>query len=134
VPEDEPGIHVLVPGHRSPSPTPIPGRGCLFSLTVVMEGYPKGSLDHNVPFLLVSGLSSSGTDELLEQHEWNEQGTDVASGMPAISSREAEELHRYFSGLDSRQPPWSGRDKDKLYRFRALTVGRVRMSRISTDP
>lgn len=84
-----------------------------------MDGYPAGSLDHNVPFLVASGLSSSSL-ETDESH-----GGILKSEMPCIEGANADVLHTYLNSIDATQPPWTQSDKSAPYRYRVVSVGRV---------
>ena len=89
-----------------------------------MDEYPLGSLDHNVPFLVASGLSSSSAHE----HKNEEGGSILQSGMPCLEGENADVLHAYLQSIDATQPPWNGRDKKAPYRYRVASIGRVRQS------
>lgn len=89
-----------------------------------MEGYPAGSLDHNVPFLVASGLNVA-VNELPLDAELRDQGILLRSEIPPLESREGEVLERHFGDIDSNGRSWHGVEREEPYRFRVKTVGRV---------
>ncbi|KAI0169067.1 Gryzun, putative trafficking through golgi-domain-containing protein [Hypoxylon sp. FL1284] len=89
-----------------------------------MDGYPAGSLDHNVPFLAVSGLSTAPTRLLLTDPVLREQGVLVRSEIPPIDTHEARVILRYIQETDATNLPWHSRDNAKRYKFRIKTIGR----------
>jgi hypothetical protein len=91
-----------------------------------MDGYPAGSLDHNVPFLVVAGLSGPSSSEASADTDSSDQAILVESEIPCVEGKDAEVLVSYLASVDGRRPPWSARSKDKLYKYRVKTVGRVR--------
>ncbi|KIE03613.1 hypothetical protein MAJ_00144, partial [Metarhizium majus ARSEF 297] len=88
-----------------------------------MDGYPPGSLDHNVPFLVASGLNSA-EPELDLQGELSTQGQLIKSDLPPLEGREAQLLETYFEEIDARGTSWAVVPRDEPYRFRIKTVGR----------
>lgn len=92
-----------------------------------MDGYPAGSLDHNVPFLAVSGLSTAPTKPLLTDTVLREQSILVRSEVPPIDTREAKTILRYIQETDATDLPWHSRDSSRRYKFRIRTIGRVRL-------
>jgi trafficking protein particle complex subunit 11 len=94
-----------------------------------MDGYPDGSLEHNVPLLVVAGLAGSSADAS-HQSDSVDQGVLIHSDFPAIEGRDAEVLQSYLAGVDGRRPPWNARIKDKPYKFRVKTVDRVGIARL----
>jgi trafficking protein particle complex subunit 11 len=90
-----------------------------------MDGYPVGSLDHNVPFLVVSGLTSSPAKELSIGTALSEQGILLRSEIDALNTKEAKALEQYFRAIDDRELAWHGQDVGKTYKLRVATTGRV---------
>jgi hypothetical protein len=89
-----------------------------------MDGYPASSLDHNVPLIVVSGLTDAPVNEL--SFGELENSVLIQSDIPALDTHEAVILEEYFASLDNRQPPWKVHpDAGKAYKFRAITAGRV---------
>ena len=97
-------------------PPPVSG------VSAAMDGYPPGSLDHNVPFLVASGLSSSPSPA----EPKGEDGVTLKSDMPCLEGVNADVLHAYLQGIDATRPPWTQRDPKAPYRYRVASVGRVR--------
>ncbi|KAI1387421.1 Gryzun, putative trafficking through golgi-domain-containing protein [Hypoxylon trugodes] len=89
-----------------------------------MDGYPAGSLDHNVPFLVVSGLGTASTKHTLEDPGLREQGILVRSELPSIESREAKIILRCIQEKDATSLPWNSRDTSRRYKFKIETIGR----------
>ncbi|KAK6957038.1 hypothetical protein Daesc_002323 [Daldinia eschscholtzii] len=89
-----------------------------------MDDFPAGSLDHNVPFLVVSGLSNSSTKVSLPDPSLREQGVLVRSELPPIESREAKIILRCIQEKDATSLPWNSRDTSRKYKFKIGTVGR----------
>ncbi|KAG5925557.1 hypothetical protein E4U42_004182 [Claviceps africana] len=88
-----------------------------------MEGYPQGSLDHNVPFLVASGLNDA-EPHLDLAGELGSQGLVVKSDLPPLDTRESQLLDKYFREIDSRGSSWTVVPRDEPYRLRIKTVGR----------
>ncbi|KAL9566487.1 hypothetical protein ACKAV7_009402 [Fusarium commune] len=88
-----------------------------------MDGYPTGSLDHNVPLLVAAGLNSE-TNELPLSAELKEQCILLRSELPPIGSEEAEVLAEYFKDVDASAKSWSAFERNEPYRFRIRTTGR----------
>lgn len=91
-----------------------------------MDGYPRGSLDHNVPFLVVSGLGTSPAKPVPVDPELRERGILVRSELSAVDTREAKILLRFIQEADATDLPWQPRDDPKKFKFKVKTVGRVR--------
>ncbi|KAI2636717.1 Gryzun, putative trafficking through golgi-domain-containing protein [Xylaria nigripes] len=89
-----------------------------------MDGYPLGSLDHNVPFLVVSGLGNSPTKPLPIDPELREQGILVRSELPPIDSWEAKVILRFIQDAGSISSLWHSRDNPKRYKFKVRLIGR----------
>lgn len=88
-----------------------------------MDGYPAGSLDHNVPLLVASGLSSKPPVLELEG-ELKDQGILLESELPPLGSKEAEVLGAYFEELDAQGASWTSLSREEPYQFRIKLVGR----------
>ncbi|KAG5984271.1 hypothetical protein E4U55_005429 [Claviceps digitariae] len=88
-----------------------------------MDGYPKDSLDHNVPFLVASGLNDAEPHLDLEG-ELSSQGLLVKSDLPPLDTRESQLLEKYFEEIDLRGRSWTVVPRDEPYRLRIKTVGR----------
>ncbi|SPO04890.1 uncharacterized protein DNG_07575 [Cephalotrichum gorgonifer] len=90
-----------------------------------MDGYPRGSLDHNVPFLVASGLSSAFVDEVPGDSKDQDHGVALKSELSCLTGESAEVLEKYLQSIDATQPPWIQRDKKTPYRYRVVSVGRA---------
>lgn len=89
-----------------------------------MDGYPVGSLGHNVPFLVAAGLNSS-TNELPLDEELKEQGILLRSELSVLKGKEVEVLEHHFRDIDSQGTSWKGVSREEPYRFRIKSIGRV---------
>lgn len=90
-----------------------------------MDDYPAGSLDHNLPLLVVSGLSTVPTKPLLTDPALKEQSVLIRSELPPVDSREAKTILRYIQEADATGLPWNGQETSKKYKFKIKAVGRV---------
>ncbi|KAL6874961.1 Gryzun, putative trafficking through Golgi domain-containing protein [Trichoderma novae-zelandiae] len=104
-----------------------------------MDGYPLGSLDHNVPLLVVSGLSSDH-DQTAQPPEAkgkaNGEGVLLRSDLPPLEGKQAKFLESYFEKVNERGQSWTVVTREEPYRVRVKTVGRsfVLPSRRATLP
>ncbi|KAI1631354.1 Gryzun, putative trafficking through golgi-domain-containing protein [Biscogniauxia mediterranea] len=90
-----------------------------------MDEYPSGSLDYDVPFLVVSGLTSTPTKPLLTDPSLREQGVLIRSELPPIDSREVKDIVRFIQDSDVTSLPWSSLDhSSRRHRFKVKTIGR----------
>lgn len=91
-----------------------------------MDEYPRGSVDHNIPLLVVSGLASSpAPTPLLTDPELAKQAFLVRSELPLIDSKHAETILSYIQEADASGLPWNSRECPHKYRFKVKTIGRV---------
>jgi hypothetical protein len=94
-----------------------------------MDGYPLGSLDHNVPLLVVSGLSSSHDQPEpppKAKGKANGEGVLLRSDLPPLEGKEASFLESFFERVNERGKSWTVMTREEPYRVRVKTVGRVR--------
>ncbi|TGJ88175.1 hypothetical protein E0Z10_g570 [Xylaria hypoxylon] len=89
-----------------------------------MDGYPPGSLDHNVPFLVVSGLGTNTAKPLSTDPELRERGILVRSELSPVDTREARIILRFIQEADATGLPWQSQDSPKRYRFKIKIIGR----------
>lgn len=89
-----------------------------------MEAFPPGSLDHNVPFIAISGLNSNSF-ELHGSDEWKDQTILIRSELPPLNSREAKVLDEHLEEVDAKGQSWVGVERDEPFRFRIKSTGRV---------
>ena len=90
-----------------------------------MDEYPPGSLDHNVPLLVVSGLTTAPTKPLVTDPELKEQGILIRSEVSPLDTPEADIILRYIQERDASDLPWNPRGTSRKYRFKVKTIGRV---------
>lgn len=89
-----------------------------------MDGFPSGSLDHNVPLLLVSGLSTGSTKPLLTDPTLKEQSILIRSELAPVDNREAKSILRYIRETDASDLPWNSWDISRKYKFKVKPIGR----------
>jgi hypothetical protein len=96
-----------------------------------MEAYPPAYVQHNLPFIVLSGL---GTDSELDPPPPvlkvlpGRAATTISSEIPPVTSNYAEPLLQDFLSADSTSAPWNGRAsgrKGLTHGFRIRAVGRV---------
>lgn len=97
-----------------------------------MDEFPTGCMDHNVPLLLVSGLTTAPTKPLLTAPELKEHGILIRSEVSPIESREAKSILHYIQSTDATNLPWNPGDGSRKYRFKVKPVGRVCLLPMST--
>lgn len=90
-----------------------------------MDDYPAGSLDHNLPLLVVSGLSTGPTKPLLTDPDLREQSILIRSELPPVDSREAKAILHYIQEADATGLPWNAQDSPAKYKFKVKAIGRV---------
>ncbi|KAH6648110.1 Gryzun, putative trafficking through golgi-domain-containing protein [Truncatella angustata] len=89
-----------------------------------MDDYPAGSLDHNLPLLVVSGLSTGPTKPLLTDPDLKDQSVLIRSELPPVDSREAKAILRYIQDADATAEPWNPHDAPRKYKFKVKPIGR----------
>ncbi|KAJ6787902.1 hypothetical protein PWT90_01885 [Aphanocladium album] len=89
-----------------------------------MDGYPLGSLDHNVPLVIFSGLTSRSSEIELDA-TLREDAALLRSDLPPLDSKEAELLKQHFEDVDNEGQSWTGVSREEPYRLRIKTVGRT---------
>lgn len=89
-----------------------------------MDGYPTGSLDHNVPFIVATGLNSTAS-ELPLNTDLQDQGILLRSEQPLVEGKEVEVIKQHFEAISSKGTSWTGVSREESYRFRIKSVGRV---------
>ncbi|KAM3512205.1 hypothetical protein MY11210_004123 [Beauveria gryllotalpidicola] len=89
-----------------------------------MDGYPLGSLDHNVPLIIFSGLTSASPKIELDA-TLREDAALLRSDLPPLDSKEAELLEQHFGYVDSEGQSWTAVSREEPYRLRIKTVGRT---------
>lgn len=96
-----------------------------------MDAYPREYVQHNLPFIVLSGL---GTGQELNSpppvhHVLPGRAiTTISSEIPPVTSKYAEPLLQDFLGADATNAPWNSRAtsrKEVAHGFRIRAVGRV---------
>jgi trafficking protein particle complex subunit 11 len=89
-----------------------------------MDGYPAGSLDHNVPYVIVSGFNLSPS-ELPLSKELQDQAILFRSEQPPLETREAKVLQTYLGEVDQEGRSWTGVSREEPFKLRIKNAGRV---------
>ncbi|KAI0022880.1 Gryzun, putative trafficking through golgi-domain-containing protein [Xylariomycetidae sp. FL0641] len=89
-----------------------------------MNEYPQGSLDRNVPFLVVSGLRSTSSKPLLTDPDLREQGLLIRSEVPPVEGREAKAVLQCIEDADITNRSWDAVNSPRRHRFKVRTIGR----------
>ncbi|KAK7555039.1 Gryzun, putative trafficking through golgi-domain-containing protein [Phyllosticta citricarpa] len=93
-----------------------------------MDAYPLPYVEHNLPFVVLSGL---GSDTLInssyEPHTLlKDRGIEIDSAVPVVSGDRALQLRQEFLNADGRDAPWNSLPKNRgdIKGFRVKAVGR----------
>ena len=86
-----------------------------------MDGYAPAYVAHNVPYLVVSGLSSAPQNHTGPELE----GVHIASDIPLVESDDADAIIKNFKNIDAEQLPWNSRANGGRSKFKIKIVGRV---------
>ncbi|KAF2704509.1 hypothetical protein K504DRAFT_389801 [Pleomassaria siparia CBS 279.74] len=95
-----------------------------------MDAYPPDYVQHNLPFIVLSGLDTKQDLEPLApvQHVLPGRAiTTISSEIPSVTSPRAAQLLQEFLSADGSDAPWSGRGLNRrgnMPGFRIRTVGR----------
>lgn len=77
-----------------------------------MDAYPEDYVNHNLPFVLLSGLEADTENDTGISSSYpllSEKGTHIFSDFPPLSGAVAEELRSLFLDEDASQTPWKSR-------------------------
>jgi hypothetical protein len=77
-----------------------------------MDAYPEDYVNHNLPFVLLSGLEASSEDDATASAKYpllSEKGPEVFSELPPVSGAVAEELRSVLLNEDGSRMPWKSR-------------------------
>jgi solute carrier family 25 protein 38 len=99
-----------------------------------MEAYPPAYVEHNLPFIVLSGLGSQ--DELEPPPSVHSvlpgrAAVRTSSEIPPVTGERADQLLQDFLSADGTNAPWNARGssrRDLAHSFRIRAVGRVCMS------
>lgn len=89
-----------------------------------MDGYPAGSLDHNIPLLIVSGLTPASDTHFLGDPQLKDTATLVRSELPPLEGKEPGVILKHLQENDSSSFPWNGTHPLR-HRFRIRVTGRT---------
>ncbi|KAI5285609.1 hypothetical protein KEM54_000435, partial [Ascosphaera aggregata] len=105
-----------------------------------MDAYPKSYVDHNLPFICISGIDSpllnvgnhcavtSSISDVAGYPQLHEQGLKIHSDFPLLTSAAAGEFLAAISRRDGSKRPWNSlyeQDNDDALRLRIEHTGRV---------
>lgn len=93
-----------------------------------MDDYPRGSLDHNIPFLLTLGVSppnSSSAHNPGLGKTLKDQAIEVRSDLPPLDLPPAQALLHYIQERDASTLPCIAYEHQLRYRFRVKSAERV---------
>lgn len=93
-----------------------------------MDDYPRGSLDHNIPFLLTLGVSppnSSSAHNPELSKSIKDQAIEVRSDLPTLDLPPAQALLHYIQERDASNLPCIAYEHQLRYRFRVKSAERV---------
>ncbi|PFH59552.1 hypothetical protein XA68_12184 [Ophiocordyceps unilateralis] len=90
-----------------------------------MDGYPAGSLDHNVPFLVASGLlGAQQLDESQPEEGFEDGSLLLRSSLPPLDDKLAAFLVKHLAQVNAHGMSWTSVSRQEPYRFRVKTVAR----------
>lgn len=104
-----------------------------------MEAYPPAYVQHNLPFVLLSGLGSQNELEPPPSVHSVLPGravTRTSSEIPPVTGERADQLLQDFLNADGTNAPWNARNssrKDLGHGFRIRAVGRVCKAPVECD-
>lgn len=96
-----------------------------------MEAYPPASAQHNLPFVVLSGLGTSEEQNGPQPVQGVIPGraaTVLSSDLPPVSSDAAQQLLQEFLAAEGSTLPWNGRilaRRGNVFGYRIRAVGRV---------
>jgi hypothetical protein len=96
-----------------------------------MDAYPPDYVQHNLPFIVLSGLETTEEREPPApiQHVLPGQAiTFISTEIPPVTGEHAKQLLQEFLSVRGGDAPWNARGlnrRDNLIGFRIRTVGRV---------
>lgn len=96
-----------------------------------MEAYPLDYVSHNLPFIVLSGLTiSQEVDPPPPAHDVlpGRAVTNISTDIPPVEGQRAGELLQEFLNADGTGAPWNGRGFSRrglTHGFRIRAVGRV---------
>lgn len=99
-----------------------------------MEAYPPAYVEHNLPFIVLSGLGSQNELEPTPSVHSVLPGraaVKTSSEIPPVTGERADQLLQDFLSADGTNAPWNARGssrRDLAHSFRIRAVGRVCMS------
>lgn len=104
----------------------------MFFCVAAMDAYPADYITHNLPLLVLSGLSE---DETSKQDSASLESTStlLKSHFPVVRSERGKWLRQEFEKLEGAHLPWNAtaaRSRNGLVGYRIRLVGRVRGTQI----
>jgi solute carrier family 25 protein 38 len=96
-----------------------------------MDAYPPEYAQHNLPFVVLSGLDTSEEAESpapVHNVLPGRASTTISSEVPTVTGDRAQQLLQEFMKADGRDAPWNGRalnQRGNQLGFMIRAVGRV---------
>lgn len=93
-----------------------------------MDAYPLQFVEHNLPFVVLSGLGEKPSDDSQPHPLLKVHGIEIDSAVPVVSGDRADQLRQEFLSADARDAPWNGlriRARGDHVGFKLKAVGRV---------
>lgn len=96
-----------------------------------MDDYPPEYIQHNLPFIVLSGLGTTAEPDAPAPVQNVIRGravTTITSEIPPVTGDRATQLLQHFLSADGTNAPWNGRApsrKGVSQSFRIRAVGRV---------
>lgn len=95
-----------------------------------MDVYPPQYIEHNLPFVVLSGLGETPSyDSGYEPHPLLKgHGIEIDSAVPVVTGERVDHLRQEFLSADARDAPWNNlrtRTRGDHIGFRLKAVGRV---------
>jgi hypothetical protein len=84
-----------------------------------MDGYAPAFVAHNLPFIVISGLSTSDGEEN------GQSGVQISSEIPPVNTEDGRTILRHFREGDASDLAWNGREHVGRNKFKIKIVSRV---------
>ncbi|OJD38778.1 foie gras liver health family 1 [Diplodia corticola] len=94
-----------------------------------MDVYPPQYVEHNLPFVVLSGLGETPSDDsgYVPHPLLRDRGIEIDSAVPVVTGEHADQLRHEFLSADARHAPWNGlrtKTRGDHVGFRLKAVGR----------
>ncbi|GME25466.1 hypothetical protein GTA08_BOTSDO03296 [Neofusicoccum parvum] len=94
-----------------------------------MDVYPPQYVEHNLPFVVLSGLGETPSEDSNYQPHplLRERGIEIDSAVPVVTGQRVDQLRQEFLSADARDAPWNNlrtKARGDHVGFRLKAVGR----------